>query len=131
MTRSVVTFLMFQGNAEQAARFYADVVPGAEITALELYGPDEGGIEGTVKHGEMTMCGHPLRFYDSPPVHDFTFTPSISLFVECSDDTELETLFAALSEGGAVFMPLGTYGFSTRFGWCADRFGVSWQLNLA
>jgi uncharacterized glyoxalase superfamily protein PhnB len=39
-------------------------------------------------------------------------------------------VFATLVEGGAVFMPLGNYGFSRRFGWCSDRFGVSWQLNL-
>src|SRR5262245_56694796 len=130
MTRSVTTFLMFVGAAEEAMRFYEQTVPGAEITMLELYGPGEQGAEGKVKRGEMSICGHHLRFFDSPPVHDFTFTPSISLYVECSDTAELDALFAALSEGGAVFMPLSSYGFSTRFGWCADRFGVSWQLNL-
>jgi len=36
-----------------------------------------------------------------------------------------------LAEGGRVLMPLNNYGFSQRFGWLADRFGVSWQLNLA
>jgi uncharacterized glyoxalase superfamily protein PhnB len=42
----------------------------------------------------------------------------------------LETAFKALSEGGTVLMPLGNYGFSTKFGWTNDHFGVSWQLNL-
>ena len=55
----------------------------------------------------------------------------MSLFVECEDDAELSRVFAVLSEGGQVLMPLDDYGFSTRFGWVADRFGVSWQLNLA
>ena len=50
-------------------------------------------------------------------------TPAISLFVECSDEDELESLFAA-------FMPLDDYGFSRRYGWVQDRFGVPWQLNL-
>ncbi len=41
----------------------------------------------------------------------------------------LERLFTALSDGGAQLMPLGEYGFSRRFGWVNDRYGVSWQLN--
>ncbi len=131
MARSVSTFLMFEGAAEEAMRLYESVVPGAEITALEHYGPDEQGPAGTVKRGEMTLCGHPVRFFDSPVHHEFTFTASISFFVECSDETELDRLFAALSDGGQVFMPLSDYGFSTKFGWCGDRFGVTWQLNLA
>jgi uncharacterized glyoxalase superfamily protein PhnB len=40
-------------------------------------------------------------------------------------------LFAALEAGGRQLMPLGDYGFSRRFGWVNDRFGVSWQLNLS
>jgi predicted 3-demethylubiquinone-9 3-methyltransferase (glyoxalase superfamily) len=43
----------------------------------------------------------------------------------------LERVFAILSEGGEVLMPLDNYGFSQKFGWVNDRFGVSWQLNLA
>ncbi len=62
--------------------------------------------------------------------HDFTFTPSISLFVKCDSEEELETLYEKLSEGGEVAMPLDDYGFSTKFGWVQDRFGVSWQLNF-
>jgi predicted 3-demethylubiquinone-9 3-methyltransferase (glyoxalase superfamily) len=54
----------------------------------------------------------------------------MSLFVDCSDEAQLEHLYAALSEGGQVLMELGDYGFSRRFGWVNDRFGVSWQINL-
>ena len=64
-------------------------------------------------------------------VHGFTFTPSISLFVECESDTELEEVFGRLSEGGTVLKPVGNYGFSTKFGWVQDSLGVSWQLNLS
>jgi predicted 3-demethylubiquinone-9 3-methyltransferase (glyoxalase superfamily) len=62
--------------------------------------------------------------------HEFSLTPAFSLFVECASDEEIERLFAALGDGGATLMPLGAYGFSRRFGWVNDRFGVSWQLNL-
>jgi len=51
--------------------------------------------------------------------------------VEFDSQVELERVFGVLSEGGQVLMPLGNYGFSQRFGWVNDRFGVSWQLNFA
>jgi len=50
---------------------------------------------------------------------------------EFESAAELERVYAALADGGQALMPLGAYGFSTRFGWVNDRFGVSWQLNLA
>ena len=46
-------------------------------------------------------------------------------------DDEIQRIFARLADGGEVFMHLGDYGFSTRFGWVGDRHGVTWQLNLA
>ncbi len=49
---------------------------------------------------------------------------------DASAALELYSAFAALSGGGKVYMPIAGYGFSSRFGWCGDRFGVSWQLNL-
>jgi predicted 3-demethylubiquinone-9 3-methyltransferase (glyoxalase superfamily) len=55
----------------------------------------------------------------------------MSLFVECADEAELDGAFQQLSARGAVLMPLGNYGFSAKFAWVQDRFGVSWQLNLA
>jgi len=68
--------------------------------------------------------------FDSPVKHPFSFTPSISIFVECENEAELDEAFQQLSTGGQVLMPPGNYGFSTKFGWVNDRFGVSWQLNL-
>ena len=70
-----------------------------------------------------------MRCIDSPIKHAFTFTPSFSLFVECESEAELDAAFARLSDGGSVLMPPGNYGFSTKFAWVNDRFGVSWQLN--
>ena len=63
-------------------------------------------------------------------MHAFTFTPSISFFVECESEAELRKIADALAEGGGVMMPIDNYGFSTLFTWISDRFGVSWQLNL-
>ncbi|MNY59438.1 3-demethylubiquinone-9 3-methyltransferase [compost metagenome] len=45
-------------------------------------------------------------------------------------EAELERIFARLAEGGEVLMPIDDYGFSARFGWLNDRFGLSWQLNV-
>lgn len=67
---------------------------------------------------------------DSAAQHQFNFTPSMSLFVGCETEEELDLLFGALSEAGQVLMPLDDYGFSRRFAWVNDRFGASWQLNL-
>ncbi|MEQ9507877.1 MAG: VOC family protein [Alloalcanivorax xenomutans] len=50
--------------------------------------------------------------------------------MDCDSEEELTSLYNRLSEQGEVMMPLDDYGFSTRFAWVADRFGVSWQLNL-
>ncbi|MMZ69472.1 3-demethylubiquinone-9 3-methyltransferase [compost metagenome] len=68
---------------------------------------------------------------DSYVKHAFSFTPAISLFVECESDEEIERTFAKLLDGGTVYMPLGAYPFSSKFGWVGDKFGVTWQLNLA
>lgn len=84
-----------------------------------------------MKTGVFSIAGQTIRVFDSPVKHAFEFTPSSSLFIECESESELERLFAALSENGRVLMPLDNYGFSRRFGWTDDRFGVSWQLNLA
>jgi predicted 3-demethylubiquinone-9 3-methyltransferase (glyoxalase superfamily) len=130
MPREVSTFLMFEGKAEEAMTFYVSLFKGSEVTRIERYGPDGPGAEGSVKKADFTLAGHRMACIDSPMKHAFTFTPSTSLFVECEDEAEMDRAFAALSAGGAVLMPPGNYGFSTKFAWLNDRFGVSWQLNL-
>jgi predicted 3-demethylubiquinone-9 3-methyltransferase (glyoxalase superfamily) len=130
MVDKVTPFLMFQGDANAAIALYRELFAGAEVRHLEHYGPKEPGPEGQVRRATLVLAGQELMLFDSPPVHDFTFTPSISMFVDCADELEIERLFTGLSEGGTVRMPLNNYGFSLRFGWVDDRFGVSWQLNL-
>ena len=131
MARSVTTFLMFDAVAEQAMNLYVSLFKGSEITRIDRWGPGEQGAEGTIKGAQVKLLGHDLMFFDSPVKHAFTFTPAISLFVECESEAELDAAFATLSEGGVVLMGLANYGFSRKFGWTNDRFGVSWQLNLA
>lgn len=132
MARRVSTFLMFQkGDAEAAMRAYVGLFADARINRLERWSAGEPGAESTVKLAEFELCGQRVLCSDSPVQHAFAFTPSTSLYVECEDDEELERAFAALSDGGEVLMPLDNYGFSQRFGWCNDRHGVSWQLNLS
>ena len=130
MAHTIATFLMFDGVAEAAMQLYVSLFSGSQITRLERYGPGEPGAEGTIKRADFTLSGHHLMCIDSPVKHGFTFTPSISLFVDCVDEAEQATVFQQLSEGGGVLMPLANYGFSRKFGWVNDRFGVSWQLNL-
>jgi predicted 3-demethylubiquinone-9 3-methyltransferase (glyoxalase superfamily) len=50
--------------------------------------------------------------------------------VTCHSEEEIDRLHARLAENGQAFMPLGSYPFSERFAWIADRYGVSWQLAL-
>lgn len=130
MAHTITPCLMFDGVAEEAMNLYASLFDDAEIVSIERYGPGEQGDEGTVKRADFILNGQRLICLDSPVKHNFSFTPSISLFVDCASGAELDEVFKHLSEGGDVLMPLDSYGFSTRFGWVNDRFGVSWQLNL-
>jgi len=124
------TFLMFDGKAEQAMNFYTTVFKDARITAISRYGKNETGAEGTVKHASFTLNGQEFMAIDSSVKQPFTFTPAISIFVKCETVEEIDRLFAKLSEGGQVLMPLDRYDFSERFSWVQDKFGVSWQLSL-
>jgi predicted 3-demethylubiquinone-9 3-methyltransferase (glyoxalase superfamily) len=130
MARKVSTHLMFDGVAEEAMNFYVSLFGGSKIVSVERYGPGEQGPDGTVKVATFILCGREFICIDSPIKHEFTFTPSMSLFVDCESEAELEEVFSRLSTGGQVLMPLDNYGFSTKFGWVKDRFGPSWQLNL-
>ena len=130
MPEKIRPFLMFIGTANEAMHFYVSLFPGSEILESEQYGPGEPGAEGTIKLATFALGGQEFICIDSPAVHDFTFTPSISIFVNCESEAELRDVYARLVDGGAALMPLGDYGFSSLFGWVNDRFGVSWQLNL-
>jgi len=136
MPKSCIPFLMFTGQAGEALDFYLATFEGAKIEAIERYG-EGGGDEGgqmpaeAIKMALLNIAGQQIHLFDSPPVHDFTFTPSQSFFVECSSEDELRRLSETLSRDGGVMMPVDDYGFSRLYAWVADRFGVPWQLNFA
>ncbi|AKQ60334.1 VOC family protein [Bordetella hinzii] len=123
-------FLMFQGQAEEAMRFYVSLFPDGAVESLERYGASGPGAPGTLHQARFTVAGQRVMCIDSPTPHGFGFTPSVSFFVDCDDEAQLARLAQALAEQGATLMPLDNYGFSRKFTWVQDRFGVSWQLNL-
>lgn len=124
-------FLMFQdGDAQAALDLYFATFPDSKMLQVERYAAGEPGPAGTIKVAIFMLCGREFMCSDSPVKHAFSFTPASSTFVDFASAAELERVFAILAEGGQILMPLDNYGFSQRFGWLNDRFGVSWQLNL-
>lgn len=126
---ALATCLMFVGDqagrAGEAMDLYAAALPGSEILHVQ-----RSGDGAHVQYARMRIAGSEVVLMDSPADHGFGFTPAVSLFVDLDDDGAVDAAWAALSEGGEVLMPLQAYPFSPRFGWCNDRFGVSWQLRL-
>jgi predicted 3-demethylubiquinone-9 3-methyltransferase (glyoxalase superfamily) len=121
----VLTHLMFQdGRAREAAEWYVSLVPASGIERVA----DNGAGGATVY---FTLAGRGFIAFDSPVRHEFDFTPSTSIFVRCDDEDQVRALFDQVASGGAVMMPVGDYGFSSCFGWAADRYGVSWQICTA
>jgi len=118
------------GEAEDAIQWYCSVFDDSRIVKIDRYGPGETEPEGTIRVAEFEINGHTAKVIDSAGPHDFTFTPAISLWMDCTSQAEFQHLAASLAEGGTMLMPVGSYGFSKFFCWVADRFGVTWQLNL-
>jgi len=129
--QKITTFLMFEGKAEEAINFYVSLFEDSRIVSMARYEAGEPGAQGSVKHALFSLDGQEFMAIDSNIEHDFTFTPAISLYVQCETEQEIDELFEKLSTLGQVLMPLDEYPFSKKFGWVADRFGVSWQLSLA
>lgn len=122
--------LWFDDQAEEAARFYVSVFPRSKIGTVSRY--DEASAEasgrpqGSAMTVEFELAGQ--RFVGLNGGPHFTLNPSISFHVKCQTVDEVDSLWRELSGGGDVLMPLDSYPFSKRYGWCNDRYGVSWQL---
>ncbi|PER48314.1 hypothetical protein COL26_31875 [Bacillus thuringiensis] len=129
--QKITTFLMFEGKAEEAMNFYTSLFDRSEIVNISRYDENGPGKEGSVIHATFTLNGQEFMCIDSYVKHAFTFTPSMSLYVTCETEKEIEAVFHKLAQDGSVLMPLGSYPFSKKFGWLNDKYGVSWQLALA
>jgi len=129
--KKATPFLMFQNaDAEEAMTFYTSIIEDSEITSINRYGAEGPGEEGTVMTATFTIKGQEFMCIDSHIKHGFTFTPAFSIFLDCSSEEEIDSLYEKLLDGGSALMPLGNYGFSQKFGWVNDCFGVSWQMTL-
>lgn len=126
----VFTHIMFQGQAEMAVELYSSVFNEFQVGEVEKWREGEEGETGQFKLAHVSFAGHELLIFDSQLSHEFFFTPSMSLYVHLETQDELEAAFTKLSQEGRVMMPPGNYGFSKQFAWIADKFGVSWKLNL-
>ena len=131
LKNQIITFLTFQdNNAENAMNFYVELFDNSKVIDVKRWGKDMPVEEGKIMNATFDLRGNLFMVSDSPPVHNWDFSPAVSNYIECENESELEWLFSKLSENGNVTMPLNNYGFSQRFGWVIDQFGVSWQLNL-
>lgn len=128
--QKIHTFFMFFGNAEEAMIYYTSVFKQSEIISITRCEADGPGKEGSVLQAVFSIKEQEFMCMDSSIKHDFTFTPALSLCVNCDTEDEIDSYFEKLSQGGQVLIPLESYPTGGKFGWVEDKYGVSWQLNL-
>jgi len=116
MKNPIYPCLWFDGQAKEAATFYCSTFNDSKITA------ENPMVVTFESSGQKFMClnGGPM----------FKLNPSISFFVNCQTEAELEKIWNALSDGGSALMPLDKYPWSEKYGWVQDKFGVNWQISL-
>ena len=110
--------LWFDGEAEEAAKFYVSLLPNSKIETVQKNPVDSpAGKAGTVLVVEFTLAGQ--RFMALNGGMRYDYTPAVSFKVDCEDQAEVDSLWEALCANG---------GAAVRCGWLRDRFGVSWQI---
>ena len=107
-----------------ALAFYKQVFPEMVIHSGET------SDDNTLELARFDLGGLRIQIHNDPMQHAFDFTPSSSIFLDLDDSEHLEALAQVLAIDGKTMMPLDNYGFSQRFTWVQDRFGVSWQTKF-
>jgi predicted 3-demethylubiquinone-9 3-methyltransferase (glyoxalase superfamily) len=121
--RRVTPHLWFDKEAKEAAEFYTTLLPDSRVTNIvTLHNTPSGDSNGVF----FQLAGQPFMAISAGPL--FKFNPSVSFHIKCKTVDEVDALWAKLQPGGAVLMELGEYPFSKRYGWLADRYGLSWQI---
>ena len=113
----IVPFLWYSEKAEEAAAFYASIIPNSKVnsvTALPVDSPS--GPAGSVKVVDFTLNGQPFMAMTAGPLDDFNH--AVSFMIECEDQEEIDRLWDALGDGGKL----------EQCGWLRDRYGVYWQI---
>ena len=122
-------FLWFDDQAQEAMTYYTKIFKDSKVDNVSIYengGPNE---DQTVITGSFLLNGQEFMALNGGSI--FSFTPAVSFFVSCQNLKEIDHLWEKLSAGGSVLMEYQQYPFSEKYGWLMDKFGVSWQLNLA
>jgi predicted 3-demethylubiquinone-9 3-methyltransferase (glyoxalase superfamily) len=126
--QKITPFLWFDNQAEEAVDFYTSVFKNSKRGNISRYGEAGPGEPGSVLTASFELEGLQFTALNGGPA--FNFTPAISFFVNCETEAEVDRLWEKLSDGGLALMPLQEYPFSKKFGWLADKYGLTWQLNL-
>ena len=115
--QKITPFLSFNGQAEEAARFYVSLLPDSRIDRV-MRSPVEtpSGPPGSVLTVEFTLAGTRYIALNTP---GFVFTEAVSFQIGCADQAEVDRLWAALTAGGSEI----------QCGWLKDRWGVFWQVT--
>ena len=126
------TYLNYGGNCEQAFRFYEQHL-GGKITMMMTHGQQPNGNDvpsdrrNSILYARLSIGETDLMGSDVPPER---FQPMRSAYLSLTVDStdEAERIYALLSDGGEIFMPMAETFFAFRFAMLRDRFGTSWMI---
>lgn len=130
--QKVIPHLWFNNQAEEAVDFYTSLFEDSGTGPVTRYGETGQEIHGQ-KPGSVMTVDFELADFKMIALNGgphFKFTPAISFFVTCETEAEVDKLWKELSEGGTPLMPLDKYGWSEKYGWVQDRYGLTWQISL-
>ncbi|MGC4395304.1 VOC family protein [Hydrogenophaga sp. T2] len=134
MPTQLSPYLSYDGNCADAMRFYAELF-GAKLEALITFGqmpqemPCPPGGEHRVMHAHLVHPGFSLMAGDTPPGMAYQGIQGAMMAISFDEPAEAQRVFAALSQGGTVTMPLAETFWAQTFGMVTDRFGTPWGIN--